>query len=260
MTKPTYLKDNNIEYVFIDEISMVHEILYKFFILMKKLKQNLKFIISGDFNQLKPVNDRYMGTYKNSHALYELCDGQRIELSTCRRADDKLYNLCLDTSLVGDNTFTKNNNKINLCYTNKKRMEINRYYMNKMIAKNKSKGLYLPKLRYVENSQDVNLFEGMPIIAYKNSAKYNIINNESFKITDIDDDCIEFGNKREKCLSIPIDEFQKYFFVSYAITIHKSQGDTIKKSFTIHECDRLDKRLKYVALSRATTCDHINII
>ena len=100
----------------------------------------------------------------------------------------------------------------------------------------------------------------MPIIAYKNCKAMDIVNNESFKITDIDDEYIKFGNKRVQNLRISIDDFQRFFFVSYAITIHKSQGDTIKKPFTIHEWNKLDRRLKYVALSRATTCDHINII
>jgi ATP-dependent exoDNAse (exonuclease V) alpha subunit len=239
---------------------MVHEVFYKFLMVMKKIKSSLKFIISGDFNQLKPVNDRFEGSYKKSPALFELCDGQRLELNKCRRSDDSLYNICKDINNVNKNMFGNSNTKINLCYTNKKRQEINRYYMNKMIAKNKSVGVYLPKLNYIDNSQDVNLFVDMPIIAYKNCKALGIVNNESFKITDIYNNIIEFGNKRVQNLKISIDDFQKFFFVSYAVTIHKSQGDTIKKPFTIHEWERLDKRLKYVALSRATTCEHINII
>ncbi len=161
---------------------------------------------------------------------------------------------------VDKKVFNNKWEKINLCYTNKKRKEINRYFMNKMIAKHNNKGLVLPKSQHIDNSQDVNLFVGMPIIAYKNCKAMDIVNNETFKITDIDDQYIEFGNKRVKDLKVKIENFQKFFFVAYAITIHKSQGDTIKKPFTIHEWEKLDKRLKYVALSRATTCDHINII
>lgn len=260
MSKSSYLKDNNIEYVFIDEISMVHEIFYKFFMVMKKFKSNIKFIISGDYDQLLPVKDRYNGTYKDSPALYELCDGQRIELSKCRRADEKLFNLCKNVESVEKSMFNNNFEKINLCYTNKRRIKINRHFMNKMMEKYNSKGLFLPKSKFIDNSQDVNLFVNMPIIAYKNCKAMDIVNNESFKITDIDDEYIEFGNKRVQNLRISIDDFQRFFFVSYAITIHKSQGDTIKKPFTIHEWNKLDRRLKYVALSRATTCDHINII
>ena len=30
----------------------------------------------------------------DSLALYELCDGNRLQLSTCRRSDDTLFNMC----------------------------------------------------------------------------------------------------------------------------------------------------------------------
>ena len=54
-------------------------------------------------------------------------------------------------------------------------------------------------------------------------------------------------------------DFQHYFYVAYAITIHKSQGSTFDFSYTIHEWDKLDNKLKYVALSRATDKEYINI-
>jgi ATP-dependent exoDNAse (exonuclease V) alpha subunit len=138
--------------------------------------------------------------------------------------------------------------------------------------KTKSVGLYLPKLRYKDNSQDVNLFVCMPIISYKNSSKLDIVNNEYFVITDIDIDTIEFRyrifdidtiefkNKRVENLKIDIHDFQKYFYVNYATTIHKAQGETIKKPYTIHEWSKLNRRLRYVALSRAIESNNIYII
>ena len=53
----------NLDYIFIDEISMVHEIFYKFFMMLKKIKPTIKFIIAGDFNQLEPVQCRYNNAY-----------------------------------------------------------------------------------------------------------------------------------------------------------------------------------------------------
>jgi hypothetical protein len=44
--------------------------------------------MSGDYKQLLPVNDIYDGAYKNSPALFELCDGQRLQLN----ADDPMKN------------------------------------------------------------------------------------------------------------------------------------------------------------------------
>ncbi len=50
------------------------------------------------------------------------------------------------------------------------------------------------------------------------------------------------------------------FYVAFCITIHKSQGATFDKPYTIHEFDKLDNRLKYVAMSRATDTKLINIV
>ena len=93
-------KDRGVKYIFIDEISMVQEQFYKFFIFLRLLCPDTKFIISGDFDQLKPVKDRVeYCDYKNSVALYELCDGRRVELSRCRRSDDTLFKMVMPENL-----------------------------------------------------------------------------------------------------------------------------------------------------------------
>ena len=76
-----YVKELNVDYIFIDEVSMMHEKFYKFFIMIKKMKPLIKFVIAGDFEQLLPVKDRVENCdYKNSVALFELCDGLRVQL------------------------------------------------------------------------------------------------------------------------------------------------------------------------------------
>ena len=63
--------------------------------MIKKMKPSIKFIISGDYNQLKPVADRISPKtdYANSPALYELCDSNKVKLTVCRRADDTFFKL-----------------------------------------------------------------------------------------------------------------------------------------------------------------------
>ena len=61
-------------------------------------------------------------------------------------------------------------------------------------------------------------------------------------------------------MDIPIKDFQRLFYVAYCITVHKSQGETYNEPYTIHEFERFDGRLKYVALSRATDFRLINIL
>jgi hypothetical protein len=63
-----------------------------------------------------------------------------------------------------------------------------------------------------------------------------------------------------KSIEIPIKEFQRLFYVAYCITACISQGSTYDHEYTLHEFERYDNRMKYVALSRATDVKHINIV
>ena len=74
-----FAKMENIEYIFIDEVSMMIRDFYQLFILIKRSFPSIKFIIAGDFGQLPPVNDNWQGDYENSPAMHSLCDGQRIK-------------------------------------------------------------------------------------------------------------------------------------------------------------------------------------
>ena len=64
----------------------------------------------------------------------------------------------------------------------------------------------------------------------------------------------------EQTINIPFEDMTKLFNVAYCITTHKAQGTTIDKPYTIHEFSKMDKRLKYVSLSRARDIALINII
>ena len=66
--------------------------------------------------------------------------------------------------------------------------------------------------------------------------------------------------KNDRKVIIKSSGFQTLFCVGYAFTTHSCQGMTINEPYTIHDFDRMHKKLKYVALSRATKKDNINII
>jgi hypothetical protein len=59
---------------------------------------------------------------------------------------------------------------------------------------------------------------------------------------------------------IPIDEFQSLFRVAFYITCHSLQGETYDHPYTIWEFERFSSKMKYVALSRTTKKQFVNII
>ena len=117
----------------------------------------------------------------------------------------------------------------------------------------------LKALPYDANSQDVQLIPNTPVICRVTRNKLGICNNEMFTITHIDEQHTTLTNEHAQ-VEMDTKDFQRHFYVAYAITIHKSQGQTYNKPYTIHEYNRLDKRLRYVALSRATKQEYINIM
>ena len=265
-------KLKGIDYIIIDEISMVKELFYKVFLSIKRLKPNIKFIVCGDFLQLKPVNDRFDYDYESSPALFELCDGNRLNLTKCRRADSVMFDLCnpLTIQKVDIKQFSNKFTGQHLSFTNKKRIEINEKCMKIFIKKKREEAIKLKKkqpvpialkkLQYDQNSQDVELLAGMPLIAKINCKAQNISNNETFKIDSIWCSCIiVISDSTNEKIIIDFVDIQKLFYVAFCITVHRSQGCTFDHPYTINEWSLFDKRLKYVALSRSTKKEYINI-
>ena len=108
-------------------------------------------------------------------------------------------------------------------------------------------------LSYDPNSQNVSLLAGMPLIARKNDREQDIFNNETFTIQQIQFKTgilvVTDGVTKK---DIPVVDFQSLFHPAYCITTHKSQGSTFNHPYTIHEWEKFDDILKYVALSRST--------
>ena len=95
----------------------------------------------------------------------------------------------------------------------------------------------------------------------------DLYNNETFIIKEIqyskENIVVVDDEDASRVLDIPFNLFQRLFYVAYCITIHKSQGSSFDFPYTIHEwrhtrfCSRL---IKYVALSRTTNLENINVM
>ena len=64
----------------------------------------------------------------------------------------------------------------------------------------------------------------------------------------------------DNTLDIEFNNFQKFFLPAFSMTCHCAQGLTINEPYSIHEFHKMDKKLKYVALSRSKKHEYINIM
>ena len=174
----------------VDEISMVKEVFYRFFTIIRRYAPKIKFIIIGDFAQFKPVQDSYQGSYEDSPALYQLCDGQRVNLTKCRRSDDELFSLYSNPKNIDKINLRlfkfQGITQLNIAYTHKTRKYVNKQCMVQFIGDKDY--LKCSASIYNEKTQKVKIFEGMPIVAYRNEPKEGICNSEVFTIKSIDCD------------------------------------------------------------------------
>jgi DNA replication protein DnaC len=254
-------KLQGIDYIIIDEISMMKELFYKEMLQIKANNDHIKFILVGDFRQIKPVLDRSDFDYKNSYALYDLVDGNRIELTKCRRSDDTMFKMSFKLDKLDKSEFKSCINMLNVCYTNKTRVKVNKECNEAHIKKAKEANIKIPANKNDPNSQDMVLFKNVPVISHRNDAEFEIANNDTFTVKKIDKVkqviTIVEGNTT---IEMPVEAFSRIFYLAYCITAHKSQGTTFDKPYTIHEWEIMSEELKYVSFTRGTKLDNISFV
>lgn len=259
-----HINKKKLMYIFLDEISMLKEKFYLFLVQLKMKYKDIKIIMAGDYNQLKPVGERANFNYKNSRALYEIVDGNFIHLVRCMRSDATLFHLSKKVLEGNDEIVSKVDNSklnyLNISFTNEKRKEINekcmKRYMNEFQYTEKH---FVKKIEGNNNSQEFVLMKGMPVITHKTVKKYDFCNNEFFKVKQITNNNIIVSNDKKE-LVLEKEIFDKYFNLAFCITTHKSQGLTIKEPYTIYEWDKFNRNMKYVAISRSSDINNITIM
>jgi ATP-dependent exoDNAse (exonuclease V) alpha subunit len=108
-----------------------------------------------------------------------------------------------------------------------------------------------------EQSQDFIISAGMPVICRKNNVGQGLVNNDETYV-------VNFNKKTKKVKvanpggkeEFSYVEFTEYYNPAYAITIHRSQGQTYTEPYCLTELDlikrcREGRELLYVALTRA---------
>ena len=173
-----------------------------------------------------------------------------------KRYDNKLYkvsekvwnNKSIDLSQFQVECDTETN----ICFYNKTRKRINQKY-------NKKMGYFIKANQKDPYTQDMYVYEGLPVIARQTIQRGKVaMNNEQFVVNRVDNEGILIKNDRIT-IRIDIDKFQKLFAMAYCITTHKSQGDTIKSKFTIYDWNAMDRHLKYTSITRGVNSNNIQI-
>jgi len=264
-----WVRKQNYKYYVIDEISMISGHLWRLLCELKRLTK-AAFLLVGDYRQLPPVENDEVDYFEHP-AIKWLCDSTRCELTEMKRYDIDLWNVSENVyedekynpiELYDNVSIQEMSKSHNISYTNRTRKRINEA-VNNYMTKNKK---YI-NIEYTgdkkEPPQSVRAYDGMPLIATKNSKKGEMVNNETFKIKSVDEKQLVAVSQRvegENEIIIKTEEFHKVFLMGYCLTAHKSQGETINGRINIYDWGIMDKRLKYTAITRTTKKENVKII
>ncbi len=290
---------NQITHLIIDECSMIDKGIYYHLRNIKVLYPHLRIILIGDYQQLPAVD--FGAVYHNletTHFLRWLCSANYLRLTKCMRTlkdgkpDYKMWNICksiLDDTLNNKDlksNMNSSNHKstlINLCWTNKKKDILNANsvmnYYKKKVKGDKNKTILKTTTPFCKNKEDnknvckgANRFfwcsgkdyKGTYVVATKNKPAY--YNNQTFNLEKIDGDNVVLRDTvlTDIYITIGKEEFIKHFDYGYTMTAHRSQGSTIRCSYTIHEWEKVKfcesfRNWRYVVLSRTSDLSKVFI-
>ena len=181
-------------------------------------------------------------------------------MTNCRRSDTALFELSKKVDTINTNLYKQTDKKKiiynNLCFTNNKRKLINDILMKEFIKTKNVNDVVYHLQKDGEQSQNVSICRGMPVISRYNNKKYDIVSNETFIIHKIIKGIVSLKSD-DLFVEIQLNEFQKLFCVAFCITVDKSQGSTYDIPYVIHEWAKMNKNRRYTAVTRSTKLENL---
>tara|TARA_R100001591_G_scaffold27394_3_gene37905 strand:- start:90 stop:4181 length:4092 start_codon:yes stop_codon:yes gene_type:complete len=252
-----------VDILVVDEISMMGGEMWSALNYIKLRIPTIKFILGGDIErQLPPVKEEGRQFY-HARVLKELTNHNKIILHYNFRRKGDRNELWEDWSLHPEKFIPEIDPPIlkrNLCFTNHKRKEIIDLVQKSLPYSARLKCMNPNDYNSDKGQQTyLNIDLGTPLIARKSIADLEVAKNEIWNIKTINKQKkfinLEFEGKDD--IEITFQECVKWFLSAYCITIHKSQGDTYKDRYVIHEWKTMSgkgkflRKLRYVAQSRS---------
>ena len=180
------------------------------------------------------------------NTICELTDIHRFDGSKLLQDAHK----CANGGSIEFNDYTNEEHDLALCWTNQAVDAINQKW-NKHYANGKQLEVNgFKQSKYV-------LHVGLKLMAYKSNGK-KYYNSEDFTVKSFDDEymCLlnDFDNSE---INVEL-KFTNHFKPMYAMAVHKAQGMTINRPYSIYEYNRMQHDMLYVALTRTSKNEYVN--
>ena len=269
------LIDDGLSHILIDEISMISSQLW---CILSHIQEQYGFVFIGfgDFKQLKPVKEEHID-FQTLTIVKRLFNYTRCELKTVYRFDDNELlqdaHACANGERIDLSKYGKQEHDLNLAWTNECVNALNKYW-NEHYAAN-----YQDTITVNGNDKTtIILHHDLELIAYKTPAGCLYSNAESLKVVkwktihvkDTTDDGLSINKKltvidlmNEDGLIMSLHSGKMTDFrPAYALTVHKAQGMSIDRPYTIYEHEKMIEKgyhdMLYVCLTRTRKQEYVN--
>ena len=259
----------------LDEISMIECSLWA--MVSKLASCGTKFILVGDWNQYKAINDRWCGqpaerSAENSSLLWSMAGGNRCILTHNHRSDPKIFDFCASICPGGvraaltlqeqvanakmDFPLTKRKAAHSLVISHAKRRRINSE-MNSLTRTRDAVYLKAPLTKQANAPQNAWIWPGMQLVCYMDGKRGNLYNGGWYEVVSVDHSKFRLKGEDEVEFEITAQDGMAKLRLTNALTFACVQGLTLQGVVRLHDCDhpRMDWRKLNVGISRATSSD-----
>ena len=257
-------------WIYIDEASLLGVSLLSYLAILTQ-RPNIRFLVSGDFDQLGPPADVWCETlieknnFVHSRLLHTMCGGNHIKLTQSRRSDGALFHFynslmsgpmlqlpladCIHLARAAFPVRSRFS-RWNACLSH-----VRRRSTNEQCYHHYAKGERLQATLCEENVNEIYI--GCPLYA-TNSRK---LSNGSFlEVVSWADSVVVRDLETQNETSIPYSDL-RFCRLGFACTYQAFQGRTLKESVRLHclSHPRFTRKHLYVGLSRAVSGDLLSI-
>ena len=254
--------------------------------------QDIRFLISGDFNQFEPIGNNFRGApvgedaLQRSNLLHTMANGNVVTLTECRRSDKVLFdfyaslvqagsrdgppegtprwNQPLQSIITEARTVFNHSGfcKSNLVISHKKRIQLNRH-INEQLAPPRDAAVRLEvhgKQSRGNAAQTMLIWPGIELLGAVPSERKGIRNGCLYTVANVEPDAVTL--QELPGLKLTFDQVKSWLRLSYAQTYASVQGTEFSAQVRLHDTKHrfFTRRHLFVGLSRARAAKDVSVV
>ncbi len=265
--------------LWIDEISQI-DVGLLLQICKLTFSSNIRFLLSGDFNQFSPIGNNFRGTpvsedaLQSSNLLHTMAGGNCVTLLECRRSDSELFDFYASLIVGGSRFETPLKNVVcearaafnfqgfcrsNLVISHRKRIQLSRQ-LNEHLAPACAVRLEIGgRVLRGNSSQTMLIWPGIELLGAVPTERRGIRNGCVYTVTEVLTDAVKL---QELDGAFSFEQVKNWLRLSYAQTYASVQGTEFTAQLRLHDTGHrfFSRRHLFVGLSRARAAKDVSVV